>query len=50
MVEFKCKMPGRYVLVDHARSRVERGLAGYLCVEGDEQPDLFEAVSETVDE
>lgn len=30
IVEFKCEVPGRYVLVDHALSRVERGLAGYL--------------------
>tara|TARA_R110002124_G_scaffold76438_2_gene204821 strand:+ start:521 stop:1705 length:1185 start_codon:yes stop_codon:yes gene_type:complete len=41
MVEFKCDVPGRYVLVDHALSRAERGLAGYLYVEGDENPDIF---------
>lgn len=41
MVEFKCEVPGRYVLVDHALSRAERGLAGYLYVEGDENPDVF---------
>jgi nitrite reductase (NO-forming) len=41
MVEFKCDVPGRYVLVDHALSRAERGLAGYLYVEGDENPDVF---------
>ena len=34
IVEFKCEVPGRYVLVDHALSRAERGLAGYLIVEG----------------
>jgi len=41
MVEFKCDVPGRYVLVDHALSRAERGLAGYLLVEGDEDPEVF---------
>jgi len=29
------------VLVDHALSRVERGLAGYLFVEGEENPEIF---------
>lgn len=41
IVEFKCEVPGRYVLVDHALSRVERGLAGYLFVEGPENPEIF---------
>ncbi|UYQ72635.1 copper-containing nitrite reductase [Pelagibacterium flavum] len=45
-VEFKCEVPGRYVLVDHALSRVERGLAGYLLVEGDAAPDIFDAPEE----
>ena len=43
IVEFKCEVPGRYVLVDHALSRAERGLAGYLIVEGDENPEIFDA-------
>ena len=43
IVEFKVEVPGRYVLVDHALSRVERGLAGYLIVEGDENPEIFNA-------
>jgi hypothetical protein len=33
MVEFSLEVPGRYILVDHALSRVERGAAGYLMVE-----------------
>lgn len=41
IVDFKCEVPGRFVLVDHALSRAERGLAGYLIVEGEEQPELF---------
>jgi len=49
MVEFKCEVPGRYVLVDHALSRAERGLAGYLIVEGEDQPDIFESIGEPPD-
>lgn len=44
MVEFKCEVPGRFVLVDHALSRAEKGLAGYLFVEGDEAPDVFSSL------
>ncbi|HSO12503.1 MAG TPA: copper-containing nitrite reductase [Anaerolineales bacterium] len=42
MVEFKLEVPGRYILVDHALSRLERGLAGFLMVEGDANPDIFD--------
>jgi nitrite reductase (NO-forming) len=49
VVEFKCEVPGRYVLVDHALSRAERGLAGYLVVEGEEQPDIFGPIGEPPD-
>lgn len=41
MVEFMLDVPGRYILVDHALSRVERGLAGYLYAEGEENPEIF---------
>jgi nitrite reductase (NO-forming) len=34
-------VPGRYILVDHALSRLERGLAGFLVVEGPDNPDVF---------
>lgn len=43
IVEFKLEVPGRYVLVDHALSRAERGLAGYLIVEGEPNPEVFDA-------
>jgi nitrite reductase (NO-forming) len=43
IVEFKCEVPGRFVLVDHALSRAERGLAGYLIVEGPENLEVFNA-------
>ena len=41
IVEFKLEVPGRYILVDHALSRLERGLAGFLIVEGPENPEVF---------
>ena len=41
MVEFKLEVPGRYILVDHALSRMQRGLAGFLYAEGDPAPDIF---------
>ena len=34
MVEFKLQRGGRYTLVDHALSRLERGLVGFLIVDG----------------
>ncbi len=36
VVDFKLDRAGTFVLVDHALSRAERGLAGYLIVEGPE--------------
>jgi nitrite reductase (NO-forming) len=41
IVEFKLDVPGRYILVDHALSRLERGLAGFLIAEGDDNPAVF---------
>ena len=41
MAEFKVDVPGRYVLVDHALSRMERGLKGLLVVEGPGRPEIF---------
>lgn len=45
VVEFHVEVPGRYILVDHALSRLERGLAGYLYVEGEENPEVFRSES-----
>jgi len=42
VVEFKVEVPGRYILVDHALSRLERGLAGFLYVEGEDNPEVFQ--------
>jgi nitrite reductase (NO-forming) len=46
MVEFELEVPGRYILVDHSLSRVERGLVGFLIVEGDENQEVFSAGSD----
>jgi nitrite reductase (NO-forming) len=41
IVEFKLDVPGNYTLVDHALSRLERGLSGILSVEGPPNPEIF---------
>jgi nitrite reductase (NO-forming) len=41
MVEFGLQVPGRYILVDHALARLQRGLAGYLIAEGPENPEII---------
>jgi nitrite reductase (NO-forming) len=41
MVEFKTDYPGRYLLVDHALSRVEKGVAGFLTVKGKADDTIF---------
>lgn len=42
VVEVQLQAPGRYVLVDHSLSRAERGLAGYLIVDGPAAPDIID--------
>lgn len=42
VVDFKLEVPGKYVLVDHALTRVARGLAGILEVTGPQNPDVFD--------
>lgn len=41
MVEFHLEVPGKYIMVDHALSRLQRGLAGYLIVDGDPNPEIY---------
>ncbi len=41
VVDFKVDVPGKYMLVDHALTRVERGLVGILEVTGPNNPDIF---------
>ena len=42
ITEVKLEVPGNYVLVDHALSRMERGLVGILQVEGAPNPEIFD--------
>ncbi len=46
MVEFKLEYPGKYILVDHALSRVDRGAWGLLHVEGEPDPTIYDGVIE----
>jgi len=45
MVEFKVEAPGRLILVDHALSRMEKGLVGFVHVVGPENADVFKSHS-----
>jgi nitrite reductase (NO-forming) len=42
ITEFKVDVPGNYILVDHALSRMERGLVGMLHVEGQSAPEIYD--------
>lgn len=42
IVEFKADVPGKYLLVDHALSRLNKGAWHILEVEGDPSPDIFQ--------
>jgi nitrite reductase (NO-forming) len=42
ITEFKLDVPGNYILVDHALSRLERGLVGILNVEGAPNPEIYD--------
>jgi hypothetical protein len=41
MVESKLDVPGNFLLVDHALSRLEKGLIGILIVEGEEHAQIY---------
>ncbi len=41
-VEFKPIVPGNFILVDHALSRMERGLVGIMRVEGPANPEIYD--------
>jgi len=44
MVEFGLEVPGKYVLVDHALARMDRGAWGTLEVSGDKNPSIFDGI------
>ena len=39
MMDFSFEVPGAFTLVDHALSRVEKGLVGHVVVEGEPTDD-----------
>ncbi len=41
MVELQFQVSGRYIFLDHAIARMERGLAGYIIVDGPPAPEIF---------
>ena len=45
-VDVTLQVPGKYLLVDHALSRIERGLVGVLQVEGPDNPEVFQKLPE----
>jgi nitrite reductase (NO-forming) len=47
ITDLKLEVPGTYVLVDHALSRVNKGLAGFLEVTGPQNPTVFKDNLET---
>ena len=44
-VEVKLQVPGKFPIVDHALSRMEKGLVGILKVDGPENPDVFKILN-----
>ncbi len=42
ITELKLEVPGNYIMVDHALSRLERGLVGILHVEGPANPEIYD--------
>ena len=41
VTDFQVQVPGRYILVDHALSRLEKGLKGLLEVSGEERAEIY---------
>ena len=44
-VEVKLDVPGKFLLVDHALSRMEKGLMAIVDVEGDQNPAVFKVLN-----
>ncbi len=47
IVEFTVDVPGKYLLVDHALARMNKGAWAVLEVEGGEHPEIFKQVTDT---
>ena len=48
IVDFKLEVPGKYILVDHALSRLERGAWGVLEVAGHENKEVLDGTLDNV--
>jgi len=46
VVDLSVPVPGKYILVDHALTRTEKGLVGALVIEGPPKPEIFRANGE----
>lgn len=44
MIELTLEVPGKYILVDHALARMNKGAWMILEVEGEENPEIFQAI------
>ena len=44
IVEFTVDVPGKYLLVDHALARMNKGAWAVLEVTGDENPEIFKKI------
>ena len=47
IVDFKVDVPGKYILVDHALARLDRGAWGIMTAEGEENKEIFDGVLDT---
>lgn len=43
VADFELQVPGTYLVVDHALSRLEKGLVGHLIVSGKQNPAIYKA-------
>ena len=46
LVEFTVDVPGKYLLVDHALARMNKGAWAVLDVSGDENPSVFSPIGD----
>jgi hypothetical protein len=44
VAEVGLEVPGKFILVDHSLSRMQRGLMAWLVVDGAPRPDLYNGV------
>lgn len=47
IVEFEVDVPGKYILVDHALARLDRGAWGVMTAEGPENKEIFDGEPDT---